>query len=279
VLAPLRARAAGGHKGTHGHVLVVAGSRGKTGAALLSGTAVLRSGAGLCTVAMPADAAALVEGRVPELMIEALAIGPGAGADLQSLLAGKKAAAIGPGLGRDDAALARIRALGNSELPLVVDADALNAISGDNALLPRRGSPTVLTPHPGEAAKLLGATIGAVQEDRIGAARAIADKFGAVCVLKGARTIIAAPDGRLAVNPTGNPGMGTAGTGDVLTGVTAAALARWQVETGAVDAFAAACAAVYLHGAAGDRAAALRSQTGLVAGDVIDSLPHLLALR
>jgi hydroxyethylthiazole kinase-like uncharacterized protein yjeF len=275
ILASLRARKPSGHKGTHGHVLMVAGSRGKTGAALLAGTAVLRSGAGLCTVAMPPDAAALVEGRVPELMIEPLG-------ELQALLVGKKAAAIGPGIARDDAARERIRTLGNSELPLVVDADALNAIAADNALLARRGSPTVLTPHPGEAARLLGATPGAVQEDRIGAARAIADKFGAVVVLKGARTIIASPDGRLAVNPTGNPGLGTGGTGDVLTGIVAAALARTPGSGdngGGVDPFAAACAAVYLHGAAGDRAAAERSQTGLIASDVLDALPHLLAGR
>lgn len=275
VLAPLRARPLSGHKGTHGHVLVVAGSRGKTGAALLCGTAVLRSGCGLCTVAMPGDAAALVEGRVPELMIEAVG-------DVQSLMVGKKAAAVGPGMARDDAARDRLRALGTSELPLVVDADALNAIAADRDLLPRRGSPTVLTPHPGEAARLLGATSGAVQEDRIGAARAIADKFGAVCVLKGARTVIAAPDGRLAINPTGNPGLGTAGTGDVLTGIVAAALARMhggggENGSGAVDPFAAACAAVYLHGAAGDRAARERSQTGLMASDLLDELPHLLA--
>ena len=157
----------------------------------------------------------------------------------------------------------------------MVDADALNAIAADNALWPRRGSPTVLTPHPGEAARLLGMTPGAVQEDRIGAARAIADRYGAVCVLKGARTVIASPDGRLAVNPTGNPGLGTGGTGDVLTGIVAAALARWpgaSDQDGRVDPFVAACAAVYLHGAAGDRAAAARSQTGLLASDVLDAL-------
>jgi NAD(P)H-hydrate epimerase len=119
-----------------------------------------------------------------------------------------------------------------------------------------------------------------VQKDRVGSARAIAERYGAVCVLKGARTVIAAPDGRLAVNPTGNPGLGTAGTGDVLTGCVAAALARAPQKEGAgIDAFAAACAAVYLHGAAGDRAAAERSQTGLIASDVLDALPHLLAPR
>lgn len=269
VLAPLRARDPGGHKGTHGHVLVVAGSRGKTGAALLCGSAVLRAGAGLCTVAMPPDAAAVVEGRVPELMIEALG-------DVQPLLAGKRAVAVGPGMPRDDAARDRLRALTHSELPLVVDAEALNAVAANDALLPRRSSPTVMTPHPGEAARLIGATTAVVQQDRVGTARTIAERFGAVCVLKGARTVIAAPDGRLAINPTGNPGLGTAGTGDVLTGVVAAALARVP---GAVDPFVAACAAVYLHGAAGDRAAALRSQTGLLAGDVLDALPLVLAPR
>ncbi len=273
VLEPLRNRELTGHKGTHGHVLVVAGSRGKTGAALLCGTAVLRTGAGLCTVAMPADATAVVEGRVPELMIEPFG-------EIQALLAGKKAAAVGPGIAKDDASKERLRALAHSELPLAVDADALNLIAADPMSWPRRSSPTVMTPHPGEAARLLGASVGAVQEDRVGAARALADKFGAVVVLKGARTVIAAPDGRLAVNPTGNPGMGTGGTGDVLTGCVAAALARHRADgDGRVDAFAAACSAVYLHGAAGDSAAALRSQTGLLASDLVDALPHLLAPR
>ncbi|MDB4968350.1 MAG: YjeF-related protein [Myxococcales bacterium] len=271
ILSSLRLRDPAGHKGTHGHVLVVAGSRGKTGAALLCGTAVLRSGAGLCTVAMPPEAAAVVEGRVPELMIESL----GPSGAVQALLAGKRAAAIGPGISRDDASRDRIRTLAHSELPLVVDADALNAVAADAALLPRRSSPTVLTPHPGEAARLLGLSTEAIQQDRVGSARALADRFGAVVVLKGARTIIAAPDGRLAVNPTGNPGLGTGGTGDVLTGCIAAALARLSP----LDAYVAACAAVYLHGAAGDRAAAGRSQTGLLASDVIDALPHLLAPR
>ena len=166
VLAPLRARAAVGHKGTHGHVLVVAGSRGKTGAALLCGTAVLRAGVGLVH---RRHARRRRRGRRGA---RARAHDRGRRIDVQSLMAGKKAAAVGPGIARDDAARDRLRALGNSELPLVVDADALNAIAADSALLPRRGSPTVLTPHPGEAARLLGATVGAVQEDRVGAARA-----------------------------------------------------------------------------------------------------------
>ena len=276
VLDPLRAQDPGAHKGTHGHVLVVAGSRGKTGAAILCGTAVLRTGAGLCTVAMSPDAAAVVEGRVPELMIEP--IDPGSAA-LTPLLAGKRAAAIGPGLPRDESGRERLRTLAHSALPLVVDADGLNALAADAALLPRRRAPTVLTPHPGEAARLLGSAPADIQSDRVGAARAIADRFGAVCVLKGARTVIAAPDGRLAINPTGNPGLGTGGTGDVLTGCVAAALGRLHGSEGAPDPFTAACAAVYLHGAAGDRAAALRSQTGLLASDVVDALPHLLAPR
>jgi hydroxyethylthiazole kinase-like uncharacterized protein yjeF len=276
-LDPLRARDAGGHKGTHGHALVVAGSRGKTGAALLAGSAVLRSGAGLCTVAMPADAADIVEGRVPELMIERLG-------ELEPLLAGKRAAAIGPGIAKDDKSRAHIRLLAAAPLSLVLDADALNLVAEQPELLPRRAAPTVLTPHPGEAARLLGKETAAIQFDRVASARAIAERFGAVCVLKGARTVIAAPDGRLAINPTGNPGLGTGGTGDVLTGCVAAALARLSPAhdgrgDATADAFTAACAAVYLHGSAGDRAAAARSQTGLLAGDVIDALPLVLARR
>ncbi len=171
-----------------------------------------------------------------------------------------------------------MRELGASELQLVVDADALTLLAAQPSLLPKRAAPTVLTPHPGEASRLLGRDTEAVQADRIGSARAIAEHYGAICVLKGERTVIASPDGRLAINPTGNPGIGTGGTGDVLTGVVAAALARTSgkgAET-RTDAFAATCAAVYLHGAAGDFAAAARSQTGLMAGDLVDALPHLL---
>lgn len=271
ILEPLRARDPEGHKGSHGHVLVVAGSRGKTGAALLCGTAVLRCGAGLCTVALSADAAAAIEGRVPELMIEPLGA-------LPPLLTGKRVAAIGPGLPRDESGHERLRTLVASSLPLVIDADGLNAIAATPTLLPRRQAPTVLTPHPGEAARLLGTSVPTIQADRVAAARALVDRFAAICVLKGARTVIAAPDGRLAINPTGNPGLGTGGTGDVLTGCVAAALAR-HPQGAALDPFVAACGAVYLHGAAGDRAAALRSQTGLLASDVIDALPQLLRPR
>jgi NAD(P)H-hydrate epimerase len=166
-----------------------------------------------------------------------------------------------------------LRKLIASDLPLVLDADALNHVAQDPTLLHKRTAGTVLTPHPGEAARLLSSPVPDVQADRYGAARALADRYAAVAVLKGARTVIAAPDGRLAVNPTGNPGLGTGGTGDVLTGCVGAALARLG------DAFLAACAAVYLHGAAGDLAASRRSETGLLAGDVIDALPHVLAPR
>jgi ADP-dependent NAD(P)H-hydrate dehydratase / NAD(P)H-hydrate epimerase len=266
LLDVLRHRDPAGHKGTHGHVLVVAGSPGKTGAALLCGTAALRAGAGLCTVAMPPDAADAVEGRVPELMLERYG-------DLQPLLDGKKAIAVGPGVPRSDDMRAHIVTLANSDKPLVLDADALNHVARDPSLLAKRSAPTVMTPHPGEAARLLNVSVAEVQNDRVAAARAIAGRFGAVAVVKGARTVIASPDGKLAVNPTGNPGMGTGGTGDVLTGCVASALAR------VADPFVAACAAVYLHGAAGDWAARQRSETGLIASDVIDALPHVLAPR
>jgi len=215
---------------------------------------------------MPPAAADHVEGRVPELMLERYG-------DLGPLLAGKKAIAAGPGIPREPAMRDQLRLLIASELPLVLDADALNHVAQDQTLLNKRVAPTVLTPHPGEAARLLSLSVDRVQADRYAAARRLADRYGAVAVLKGARTVIAAPDGRLAVCPTGNPGLGTGGTGDVLTGCVGAALARLH------DPFVAACAAVYLHGAAGDVAASRRSETGLLAGDVIDALPHVLASR
>jgi NAD(P)H-hydrate epimerase len=274
VLASLRSDDPLGHKGTHGHVLVVAGSRGKSGAALLCGTAVLRAGAGLCTVAMPIEAALHAEGLRPELMIEGYR--DGEASDLMALTAGKRAIAVGPGVPRDPWMVSLIGELCATTLPLVLDADALNHLAAHPKLLAPRSAPTVLTPHPGEAARLLDRSPATVQADRIAAARAIAERFGAITVLKGARTIIVAPDGRLAICPSGNPGLGTGGTGDVLTGCIAAALARAPVGS---DGFAATAAAVYLHGAAGDRAARARGQTGLLAGDVVDALPSELAGR
>jgi NAD(P)H-hydrate epimerase len=269
------------HKGRFGHVLVVAGSLGKTGAAVLAGMAALRAGAGLVTVATAADALAIVAAARPELMTEPLRVGADGGLAEQALdhalelARGRDAVVIGPGLGQARGTRAFVRQfVARCPVPLVLDADALNAFgAGDEApaLAALRGSrPTVLTPHPGEMARLLGTSARQVQARRLGAARELAAATGALVVLKGHRSLVAGPDGLTAVNPTGNPGMATGGTGDVLAGITGALLARGG------DAWTAATAATYAHGRAGDVAAARLGQEGMVAGDLLDALPHVL---
>ena len=264
-------RVPAGHKGTFGHVLVIAGSAGKSGAALLSGLAALRSGAGLVTVATDVVAQSRLEGRVPELMIEAFREGPSdeAGVDrIRPLLRGKTAIAAGPGLVPTAATTALICALvEESTVPLVLDADALNALVGRLDVLSRAQAPVVLTPHPGELARLLDKSAADVNADRPSSARALAEAHGVHVVLKGAHTVVASPDGSLAICPTGNPGMATAGTGDVLTGMVGALLARLG------DPALATHTAVYLHGLAGDLAAEQTSEEGLTAGALSDAIP------
>jgi len=269
-----------GHKGTHGHLLLLAGSPGKSGAAALAGRAALRCGAGLCTVA--ADKAALAAmmavSATPELMTLALAGGLDAElASLEAALDGKRALAIGPGLstsGETGQLVSRlVQAALSRALPLVLDADGLNHLATNPQLLTDGATNrriVVLTPHPGEAARLLGRSIADVQADRVASALELAATYGAVVALKGARTLVAAPDGRLAVCPTGNAGLGTGGTGDVLTGCIGALLLQGS------DGFEAATAGVYLHGAAGDLVAARSGQRGLLASDVIEALPQVL---
>ena len=271
-----------GHKGTHGHLLVLAGSPGKSGAAALAGRAALRCGAGLVTVASDAAtlAAMMAVSGSPELMT--LALMPKADAQLASMLAaldGKRALAIGPGLSGSVATGQLVGALITEALrralPLVLDADGLNHLAATPAFLtdgattnPRRA--VVLTPHPGEAARLLGRSTAEVQADRVECAQTLAVRYGAVVALKGARTLVAAPDGRLAVCPAGNAGLGSGGTGDVLTGCIGALLLAGS------DAWQAATAGVYLHGAAGDLVATTNGQRGLLASDVIEAMPRLL---
>jgi NAD(P)H-hydrate epimerase len=275
-------RAPGAHKGTFGHVLVAAGSVGKTGAAILAASGALRSGAGLVTVATPAPAlGAVAQGR-PELMTEPLPVTPAglldgaAVARAAALARTRDALVLGPGLGQDGAARAFVRDLLRAHPgPAIVDADGLNALAAADGS-PRatdalaRTAPVVVTPHPGEMARLVGASTQDVQRRRLDTARAFAAETGAVVVLKGQRTIVARPDGAACVNPTGNPGMATGGTGDVLAGIVGALLAR------GLDGWTAAVAAVYLHGAAGDEAAARLGQESLLAGDLVDSIAAVL---
>jgi NAD(P)H-hydrate epimerase len=262
---PLRRGAA--HKGDFGHVLALAGSLGKSGAAVLCGTAALRAGAGLVTVATPEAAQPIVAAARPELMTEPLRREGALRRGLE-LAGGCDAAVIGPGWGSEGAAGETARGfVARCPIPLVVDADALNAYAPlANHAWPRRRVATVLTPHPGEMARLLGRGTAEVQADRLGAARELARASEAVVVLKGERTLVAEPGGRTAVNPTGNPGMAKGGTGDVLAGMIAALLAR------GCDAWTAATAGVFVHGRAGDRAAARLGQESMLAGDVLDAV-------
>jgi NAD(P)H-hydrate epimerase len=266
-------RAGDSHKGDFGRLAVVAGSRGKAGAAVLCAHGALRAGAGLVTVFCAESIEPVVVTALPEAMTHPLAETDGALAaeaeePLISSLAGFDAAIVGPGLTTSPGAAAVVRALVGSRLPLVCDADALNAFAGHPAVWSHRRAPTVLTPHPGEAARLLSSTTSAVQADRFRAATALARKSRAVVVLKGEGSLIAAPDGRAAVNPTGSPLMATAGSGDVLAGALGAFLAA------GLAARDAALAAVYLHGSAGERLARDLGDAGLLAGELADALPR-----
>jgi len=264
-LLPVRPRDA--HKGTFGHVLVIGGSRGKTGAALLAGEGAARAGAGLTTLAVPATLQPAFEGRVRELMTVAV---PNAG-DVGSLVRGRAAVVCGPGLGVTDETRALVaEVVRRTSVPLVLDADGLNVVAGTGILGERR-APTVVTPHPGEMARLLGCDTAEVQADRLGAARRLARAEGAIVVLKGARTVVAAPDGGAAISPTGNPGMASGGTGDVLAGILGALLGQ------GLPPFDAAVLGVFVHGAAGDRVAARQGEVGLLAGDLLAELPSTLA--
>ena len=265
-------RAADAHKGDFGHVLVVAGSRGKSGAAVLAALGALRSGAGLVTVATPRSCLPLIAAHAPEYMTDALdetvdgTIDFAAAEHVLGLDA--DVIAVGPGLGRGEAVTTFIRELlDRSEIPLVFDADALNAFSDEPAaLVGRDGRDLIITPHPGEMARLLGCTVDDVQADRIGIARDFAGAHKVYVILKGYRTLIATPDGKVFVNPTGSPGMATGGTGDVLAGM----IAAWIGQL--LDAEAACRAAVYLHGAAGELADADVGEVSMTAGDLADHI-------
>ncbi len=270
------------HKGTYGHLLAIAGSRGKSGAGVLLGRAALRSGVGLVTVATPASVQPLVASQQAEIMTEPLAetasgsLSAGSTARVLALASSRTALAIGPGIGTEKETQEFLKdVVLRASAPAVVDADGLNAIADSSSTmfppLKRRSGPLVLTPHPGEAARLCGATTAEVQSDRLGTARRLARESGAILVLKGHRTVIASPDGRAAINSSGNPGMATAGTGDVLTGIIGAFLARGLV------AWDAARLAVFVHGDAGDRAALARGQEGMIAADLLERLPDALA--
>ena len=284
-------RAAAANKGNFGHVLVVGGSfgsaGGKAGAPAMASLAALRSGAGLVTAAVPAPALAVVASFAPELMtlpLHATAAGAVSSRNLApkslaALVAGKTVLAIGPGMGQSaETAKFLMGLLAKTEIPAVIDADALNILAGKQsqiAKFSKKGKRTlVLTPHPGEMARLAGMKVAEVQANRLETARSFAQRTGTTVVLKGARTLIAHPDGRVAVNTTGNPGMAKGGSGDLLTGLIAGLLAQFPSEPQrAIE------AAVYLHGLAADFAVRDGDEHTLLATDCLAHLAQAFQVK
>jgi NAD(P)H-hydrate epimerase len=265
------------HKGTYGHVLIIAGSTTKLGAALMTAKSCLRSGSGLATLVLPDMAFSRFPEQFLELMYEPVASASdgtfaySALRKIKTLWEGKNIIAIGPGIGVSEDTQRLIRGLlKSSPLPIVIDADGINSLEGQLSSLSNAKSPVVITPHPGEMATLLGISTKEIQNDRLKYTRNFSREHNATVVLKGFRTVTAFPDGKVYINPTGNPAMATAGMGDVLTGIIAGLLAQGLSWVDAV------CSAVYIHGLAGDRLADRMGDRGLLAGDVIDSLPFIM---
>lgn len=265
------------HKGDRGHLLILSGSTGKTGAASLTALGALRAGAGLVTVGIPASLNPILENKLTEAMTFPLpetadgSLSLKAENEIIRLMEGKTAVALGPGLSTHEETTTLVkRIVDQCSLPIVIDADGLNALSGETGLLGNRKANAVLTPHPGEMARLTGLKTEEVQSDRLGIATRFVEKHGCFLVLKGARTLIVEPNGQVYVNPTGNPALSTGGTGDVLTGLVGGFLARgWPMVKSAIG-------GVYLHGLAADLLAEDMGQSGILAGELLDVIPELM---
>lgn len=262
------------HKGNTGHLLIVAGSPGKTGAAAMTAIAAMRTGSGLVTLAVPKNLNPVLETQVLEAMTCPLAETVDGMLDessfdaIMGLLKGKKCMAIGPGLGTAEETSRLVhRLVQESSVPVVIDADGLNSLEGYTHILKKLRAPAVLTPHPGEMARLVNMSPAEVQKDRVSVARDFARAFHLNLVLKGAKTIVAHPDGTAYINPTGNAGMASGGMGDVLTGIIAGLIAQ------GVSPESAARIGVYLHGAAGDFLEKTMGPVGFLASDVMNTIP------
>ena len=272
------------HKGTYGHVFVVAGSRGKSGAALMTGLAALRSGAGLVTLWLPESLQRDVVGKIPELMTEFLpATGAGtlSAAGMDKIMASADQAhalVLGPGMTMHESTQELVREIvRRSPVPIVLDADGINAFSSrQEALFNEMGQSVTITPHPGEMARLISRSISEVQKDRVAVARGFSEERKCFTILKGYQTVIASPDGHIYVNSTGNPGMATGGSGDILAGMVGRFVAGWQRKYHGADWKSLGnylSAAVYLHGLAGDLAADEEGVESLIATDLLAQLP------
>jgi len=265
------------HKGSYGHLLIIAGSLGKTGAAVMAARAAYRMGAGLVTVATPRTCLPIIARSMVELMTEPLdetetrTISATALPRVQTLAEGKDAIVLGPGLSTQESTCEFVwEFVSRVRKPLIIDADGINILALKQELLERLPKPAILTPHPGEFARLLGVSVAEVLRKKLELVPAFAERYGIYLVLKGYRTLVGAPDGRVFVNPTGNPGMATGGTGDVLSGMVGALLMQHH------DPLLAALAAVYLHGLSGDLAAEKTGERALVASDLIRFLPRAI---
>ena len=270
----LSSRPEDAHKGDNGHLLVIAGSTGKTGAAAMTATSALRAGAGLVTLAIAQSLNPVMETLLLEAMTVPLPevrggiLGESCFDRVMQLLAGMRCLAIGPGLGQHPETGKLIRRLvAESNIPMVIDADGLNHLAADTDVLRKAIAPVILTPHPGEMARLTETKASAVQSDRLRTARQFAESFRVHVVLKGARTAVAHPDGSVFINPTGNSGMATGGMGDVLTGLIAGLLTQGSA------AEAASHAGAYLHGAAADTLAERIGTVGYLASELMDGIP------
>jgi ADP-dependent NAD(P)H-hydrate dehydratase / NAD(P)H-hydrate epimerase len=276
-IAPLiGSRPPAANKGNFGHVLVVGGSVGKAGAAAMAAISALKVGAGLSTAATPKSVLSTVAGFHPEVMTEPLqetndgTIALDALERISKLAEGKAVLAVGPGISRSSETSALVRdLLKRHTIPIVLDADGLNAFEGRAGELNGKAGPLVLTPHPGEMARLMGTTAAAIQRDRVNVARKFAGEHEVILVLKGHRTLVAKPDGEVWVNTTGNPGMATGGTGDILTGMVAGFIAQ-----NPQGIFRAVVAAVHIHGLAGDVARESVGEHSMVATDLVKALPE-----
>jgi NAD(P)H-hydrate epimerase len=266
-----------GHKGTFGSVVVVAGSVGYTGAAALASLAALRTGAGLVYLGVPSSLNDIMEMKLTEVITKPLAetaarsLSPESVSDIRGLLENTDALALGPGVSRDQETQSLVRSIvAEVSVPCVIDADGLNALTPDDVGQRTGDAPVVLTPHPGEMARLAGCAVAEVLADREGVTRDVAAKARATVVLKGAGSVVVAPSGELYMNSTGNSGLASGGTGDVLTGIIAALLGQ------GVEVTEAAALGVYVHGLAGDLAAEALGEAGMIAVDVLDHIPYAL---
>jgi len=265
------------HKGNFGHLLVIAGSPGMTGAASLTTLSALRVGAGLVTLGIPQDLNPILEIKLTEVMTLPLpqskekTLGKEGFEKIKNFSQKCKAIAIGPGISPNRQTKQLIKMIINQlDIPLVIDADAINVLAGELSLLKKYKAPLVITPHPGEMGRLLGTSVEEIQEDRIESAVALAKKIGAIVVLKGARTVIADKEGNSWVNLTGNPGMATGGSGDVLTGIISGLLVQ------KLSCLEAAKTGVYLHGYAADLAVQQKGEISLIASDTLETIPEAI---